>query len=255
MKIILIFIVILSSAYSELKIYTNEEPPQQFTQNGKLTGIGTDIVLEIQKRLGTKENIVVYPWTRAVAITKRNPNTILYLAGKTKDRLPYYHFIGPILEKKYTLYGRLDSKIQINNIQEAKVAGKISCVLDDVREVFLRENGFKDLTYVEDHSRALSMLLNKKSDLWASSDWENQIQMRKQNKHENLIKPIYVLYQNRNYIAFNNQTNPKIIKQWEQTLKEIKEDGTMDKIAVKWSKILQLNLKYIKKYDAIGIVE
>jgi len=255
MQFVIIFILLFSFSFAELKIYTNEEPPQQFTQNGILTGIGTDIIQEIQKRLGTNETINVYPWTRAIAITKKHKNTILYLAEKTEDRIPFYHFIGPILQKKYILYGKSDLNIKIDSLKKAKNIGKISCVLDDVREVFLRKKAFKELIYGEDQEKALNLMLNNRSTLWASSDWENKIQMKKQNKDENLIKPIYLLFQNKNYIAINKKTNPQIIKKWKNTLKEIKQDGTMDKIAQKWGKILGLKLQFMKKYDAIGIVE
>lgn len=255
MKQLLLLLLTVSIGVCELKIFTNEEPPQQYTQNGELTGIGVDIVKEIQKRVNNKDKISVYSWPRAIAIVKRTPNTVLFLAGKTEDRLPFLNFVGPILKKTYKLYGHKDTEYDIDSLEDAKQVNRISCVLDDVREVFLRTNNFKNLTYGEDHSRALDILLSKKCNLWASSDWENKIQMRNKNLDPALIKPVVSLYKSYNYIAFNNKTDTTIINKWQEALDSMKKDGTMEKIAKKWSKILKLDLRYIKEFNAIGIKE
>ncbi len=241
--------------WGDLKIITNEEPPQNYTENGQITGIGTDIVKEIQKRVQDRSQIEVYPWARAVAISKRNPNTILFLAGKTKDREPYYTFIGPILAKNYKLYGKANKNYNIDNIEDAKNIEKISCVMDDVREIFMREKGFFNLIYAEDHLKALQIVLAGKSDLWASSDWESSIQMKSINQAPKKIQAYYTLYKNFNYIAINKKTDPKIIQNWQNAFHEIKQDGTMTKIAKKWSKKLGLNLQYNKTTQAIEIIE
>ena len=65
------------SLYADLKIIVPNELPQQYYENGKLVGIGIDILKEIQKRLNISVEIEVYPWSRAMAIGKKDQ--ILYL--------------------------------------------------------------------------------------------------------------------------------------------------------------------------------
>lgn len=48
-------------AAKDLQIFTEENKPLNFTEGGKVTGYATEIVQEIQKRLGTNEAIQVVP--------------------------------------------------------------------------------------------------------------------------------------------------------------------------------------------------
>ena len=48
-----------------LKLLTEENPPLNYTENKKLTGMGTDVVQEMGKRAKLKLDIEVMPWTKA----------------------------------------------------------------------------------------------------------------------------------------------------------------------------------------------
>ena len=172
-----------------------------------------------------------------------------------EDRRPNFKNIGPILNKNYKLYGRSNKSFNIENLDDAKVYNRISTVLNDVREVFLRENEFKNLTYYNKHYKGLEALLVGKTTLWASSDWEKKINLKKLNKDTNLIKPVFILFNKSNYILFNKDTDPQIIKNWNKALRQIKTDGTIEIIAKKWREKLNLNIYFIKEIDAIGIIE
>ncbi|NNK96304.1 MAG: transporter substrate-binding domain-containing protein, partial [Desulfobacterales bacterium] len=52
----------------ELTVLTENLPPLNYVDNGKLVGPSIEIVKEIQKRVGTNEPIHVYPWARAYKI-------------------------------------------------------------------------------------------------------------------------------------------------------------------------------------------
>jgi polar amino acid transport system substrate-binding protein len=49
---------------AELTILTEELPPYNYTENGKLTGATTQVVQEIMRRLGIDDPIAVVPWAR-----------------------------------------------------------------------------------------------------------------------------------------------------------------------------------------------
>jgi len=48
------------------------------------------------------------------------------------------------------------------------------------------------------------------------------------------LKPVYSLRKTPLYIAFNKNTSKDIVKQWQDTLDEMKRDGTFDEINVRW---------------------
>ena len=97
------------------------------------------------------------------------------------------------------------------------------------------------------------MLTRGRVDLWASSDWELSSQLKAADIPFSQVIPAYELFKKYNYIIINNQTNSKTISNWKKALRKIKDDGTMDNIAAKWSKKLNLNLHFSKKSDSIEI--
>ena len=69
-KILITFLVFLaiipfSSAAAELTILTKNLPNLNYLENGKLVRYSVDIVKEIQKRVGSSDEIKVLPWARA----------------------------------------------------------------------------------------------------------------------------------------------------------------------------------------------
>jgi polar amino acid transport system substrate-binding protein len=57
-----------------LTVLTEDLPPLNYVKGGVLVGPSIEIVREIQKRVGSHEQIEVYPWARAykTALEKEN---------------------------------------------------------------------------------------------------------------------------------------------------------------------------------------
>ena len=68
MKSILLFILVIFIPQplpaEKLTILTENLPPLNYVENGKLVGSSVEIVEEIQRRVGSVEPIQVYPWAR-----------------------------------------------------------------------------------------------------------------------------------------------------------------------------------------------
>ncbi|MCG6919128.1 MAG: ABC transporter substrate-binding protein, partial [Deltaproteobacteria bacterium] len=61
-----VFLISLQPALSqELTILTENLPPLNYVENGVLVGPSVETVREIQRRVGSNEEIQVYPWARA----------------------------------------------------------------------------------------------------------------------------------------------------------------------------------------------
>jgi len=58
-------IVPFSSPAAELTILTKNLPNLNYLENGKLVRYSVDIIKEIQKRVGSTDEIKVFPWARA----------------------------------------------------------------------------------------------------------------------------------------------------------------------------------------------
>jgi len=71
MKTIFILIIVVvtfavhPAGSAELTILTENLPPLNYVKDGVLMGSSVEIVQEIQRRIGSKEPIQVFPWARA----------------------------------------------------------------------------------------------------------------------------------------------------------------------------------------------
>jgi hypothetical protein len=63
---------------AELTILTENLPPLNYLEENILVGPSVDIVKEIQRRVGSFEQITVYPWVRAYKMALEEENVVLF---------------------------------------------------------------------------------------------------------------------------------------------------------------------------------
>lgn len=107
MVILFLFIIFPSFASSQAieRIVTAEETPTNYTINGEVTGTTTAIVREILRLLDREVEIEIFPWARSMRIAQKEPNVIIFTAGKSSERINHgFHFLGPVSTRKHVLY-------------------------------------------------------------------------------------------------------------------------------------------------------
>jgi len=144
-KSLLFFLLLLCLVLDarKLEIYTEESKPANFTQDGVLTGLSTDVVYEIQKRIKDKTKIEVLPWKRAYTYATTKENVLLFSLTRTKDRENIFSWIGPLLRIEWALYGKKNSGINLSSLEEARYVNKIGTYMDDAREKRKMVNALK----------------------------------------------------------------------------------------------------------------
>lgn len=252
---VLFFVVLFVSisASAEIKLYSTIEPPQQMMEEGKLTGLGIDVVGAIQKEVGSTHKVKIMNWARSMAMAKKFPNSGIFLGAMTEDRKPHLLGIGPVLSKRYILYARADSDIVLHSLDEAKSIKSIAVMHDDVRDRFLRKNGFNNTSPTVDHAEGLRQLMNGRVDLWVNSDWEVDTNLHEAGITKDQIKPVLVIFEGTNYVLINKNSAPELIEQWRQAMRKIKDNGRMQTIADKWRLKLGMDLHFDPEVDAIAI--
>lgn len=126
----------------QLKIFTCEEPPTNFMQDGKVTGIMTDIVTELLKRTQTDGKIKLLPWARAYKTALEEENVVLFTAGKTEQREHLFHWVGPVFLKRWVVFAKRDSRYTIKNLEDMKSVKKIVVLRNDARAQLLKKKWF-----------------------------------------------------------------------------------------------------------------
>ena len=241
---ILIVIVAISIAGQtalgeQLTILTENLPPLNYIDNGVLVGPSVEIVKEIQKRVGSKEQIQVYPWARAYKMALEDENIILFGMTYTKVREDKFKWVGPLATKRDILVARKISGIKINRLEDAKRVKRIGTLRDDTRERLLKRNGFKNLEPVSDEQLNAKKLALGRIDLWAYKIPGMRTVCDLAGVNHTQFEEVYHLRKMELMIAFSKKTSDAIVQQWADAFDILMKDGTILKIRKKWNSKLE----------------
>ena len=122
--IVLATVILLGSQSSlceELTILTENLPPLNYVDKGELVGPSVEIVKAIQKKVGSREQIQVYPWSRAYKMALEEKNVILFGMTYTKVRHDKFKWVGPLAMKRDVLVARKGSGSIIDSLKNVKI--------------------------------------------------------------------------------------------------------------------------------------
>ena len=235
----LIFIMLTTSStlaekqgFEEIsQVYICEYPPFTFTKDGKVTGVATEIVREIMKRLQVSYNIKSLPWKRVYSYLLEEP-VMVVMCTRTKDRENLFKWAGPIITSRLVFFARKDSKIEIKSLEDAKKVDRIGLVQGYSVEKHLRQRGFTNIDTMGASEKTNPLKLMKgRIDLWATVDLVGIYNAKLQGINLEDMKIAYVIIKDQHkYIAFSKQVHDEIVQKWQDILDEMKQDGTFKKI-------------------------
>ncbi|MEF1175213.1 substrate-binding periplasmic protein, partial [Vibrio sinaloensis] len=107
---------------AKITIMTEDFAPfGYYDAQGKLTGIGVELVQAITEKLNVDSNIQVLPWSRAIKKLELLPNRALFCVARTPARNDKFEWVGPILSDGVYLYHTNDFDSSKDTIQSAKL--------------------------------------------------------------------------------------------------------------------------------------
>lgn len=220
---------------ADLTILTENLPPLNYIKDGELVGPSVEIVKEIQRRVGSREKIQVYPWARAYKMALKDENVVLFSTTHTKERDDKFKWVGPLATKRDILVAKKSLGIIINNLDDAKKVGHIGTLRDDTREILLKKHGFTNLEPVSDEQLNAQKLVLERIDLWAYKIPGLKTVCELAGVDHNELEEVYHLREIDVSIAFSKKTSDSIVKKWKNAFDEMIVDGTIIQIRRKWN--------------------
>lgn len=221
-------------AAAELTVYTEESPPINFTENGKVTGSATDIVREVLKRAGQPDKIEVVNWTRGYKEVQEKANIALYSTTRNEKRESLFQWVGPVARKKWVLFAKKGGP-KIASLDDAKKVKAIGTYKDDAKEMFLKEKGFTNLDSSAKDEANPKKLDAGKIDLWITGDSEGPAVAKAAGLDPAILEPALVVKTAELYIAVSKQTDAATVTALHTAYEAMKVDGTLDGIIKKWN--------------------
>lgn len=240
-KISFIFLLLtsISFALEKIPIVTGEYFPYS-TENGPNKGILVDIVSEIGKRKGLDFEIKFYPWKRCEELVKKGDAFATFPYIITEARNKNFYFSKPLI-KSVGKFFYLNDKLKnpkwenYSNLLNYSIGGTLG---------YWYEADFKThklkVDYSPDDETSLKKLYSGRFDIFPVEELVGWALIKKNYPKE--VEKFSVMTKNLNeselYLMISKEyPKSKILKDiFDTGLKEIKDDGTFDKIVNKYRK-------------------
>jgi polar amino acid transport system substrate-binding protein len=217
----------------KMKIFTENSPPANYLEKGRLKGLSVEIVREILRRLKMPDNIQTVPWARGYTLALTQPNVALFSTTRLPQREKLFKWVGPLYSQTWGFYARKDSSIKISSMDQARAVARIGTYYKDAKEQYLLANGFRNLVSTNNNLGNIRHLMDGSIDLWVSSDFNMPYLAQQAGINADRLKLVFPFKRVQNYIAFSNQSSDSLVTLWQQTLDELKHDGTYDRLCIK----------------------
>lgn len=217
--------IIVSTARAiELKIFTEEFPPYNFSDSGKPKGINIDIMSEVCILAELKCEFEILPWQRAYdsALQLRNSGVMSTARNSSREKL--FHWIGPLASSRtnfYRLKSRHDIKIRK---QEDLLKYTIGIPRSDIYHTLLTDIGFQHgvnlLSFSHKHDD-MNVFFTGKLDLIIGSELTLPYQLLAVGRKVSDVIPVFTLKHQEirgNYLALNLDTDPLIKSRLEMAI-------------------------------------
>ncbi len=223
-----------------VRILTEEFPPYNYTAQGKITGLATEVVEAVLKEMGLQGQIQSMPWARAYETARNTPGVLIYSIGRTPERDKYFKWVGVIAPTVYYLYGQPGKAYRVDSLEAAKTY-QIGTVNEDVGEQFLVGQGFvkgHNLQSSVKYGHNYEKLKAGRIDLWIMSELTaNHLARQAGDDPARTLAKVYripELSSDGYYMAFGMHTPDATVAQFRAGLEAIKRNGTYDRLQRKW---------------------
>ncbi len=227
-----------SCAAHAVTLLTEENPPFNYTEAGKLTGSATEIVQEIVRRSGLPAKFEVLPWDIAYKRAQGERDTCLFATARLEGRERLFTWIGPLGRNFWGVYGRADFAIPIRTLEDLKPY-RIGGVISDAKIEYLRENAVTSIKAVpEDKFNPPRLLLPADDpnhiDLWVTGLYAARDVARAAGVAN--VKLVFVAREITVYLACSPQLPSATLKALTDAFEQVKAEGMLERINAAYDK-------------------
>lgn len=220
-----------------LKLLTEENPPFNYTEQGKVVGLSTEIVSELGKRSGIALEIQSMPWEKAYIAVQADKETCLYSTVRLDNRERLFFWIGPIATNKWVLIGKGDFAGNVKTVEDAR-RYRVGVVAKDAKIEYLMGKGVTDLREVSvDSLNPPRLVLNRddpnRIDLWATSAYGARGTAARAKVKD--IKLILALNEVPLYLACGRNTSAQTVQALSRAFEQANKDGTLKRITERYA--------------------
>ena len=219
---------------------TENYPPLNFEQGGKVRGIAADLLGEMLRQAGsrkTRADFQVWPWARAYQTSLTQKNVLIFAITRTEARENLFKWVGPIMPSKIALFAKKSRNIRIKDAAELLASDyRIGVVRDDIGEQRLQELGVKpERLHPNTSVQAVAkMLAADRVDMWAYGTHVVLWNMKELGIPSNDYEEVYTLVESQQYYALSKDVSDTVVKKLQDALNTLKTNGKLTEILARY---------------------
>lgn len=229
------------SAAAPLRVVTEELPPYNMTQGGRLTGMSTEVVQAVMQEAGVQATIQSMPWARAYDIALNEADVLIYSITRTPQREKLFKWVGVIAPTEWFLFARAGRQPAVRSLDDVR-RHQIATVKEDVGEQYLLSKGFaigRNLQSSNRHEANYEKLKAGRVDYWITEEISAIYMSRLagDTPERVLVRalPLPDLMQDGGlHMAFSVRTPDTTVERFRKALETVRRNGTYDAIKRKW---------------------
>lgn len=212
---------------------SEEYPPYNFSSpSGHPQGIAVEMLEQIWRRLGIDHHandIQIMPWARGYAQLQRKPNTALFSMTYTPAREKQFRFVGPLIPNHVVLLAPKAKQLQIQDPAQLQEL-IIGVVREDIGEQLLNDLEINpdNLVFSNLASNLVQLLARGRVDAIAYSADVATWNMLRAGIDPSQFENIYTLLEGQLGYAFHQDTDPSLLRQYQQALDQLKAEGQLE---------------------------
>lgn len=233
--------IMTAAAADPVRIVTEEFPPYNLTENGKITGFSTQVVEAVLREIDEPASIQSMPWARAYGIALNTPNVMIYSIARTAKRETMFKWVGVVAPSEWILFSRRGGNARITRLEDAK-AYQTATVNEDAGEQYLVSKGFvigQNLQSSNKYELNYEKFRVGRVDLWVANNLvARYLARRAGDDPDEVLVPALPLPDLGGteglYMAFSVATPDGTVERFRRGLAAIKKNGTYDALKKKW---------------------
>ncbi|WNF46277.1 transporter substrate-binding domain-containing protein [Pseudomonas sp. SG20056] len=223
-----------SALAAELRLYTEEYRPLSYVEDGKLTGMAVEVVELLIQRTGQDTRIELVPWTRGYHQVQREANSGLFSTVRTARREALFQWVGPIALGHTSFYARRGAGLNVRTLQDVERFNTLAVPKQWYSYEYLSDRGLKNLYGVPTPQHMMKMFKHGRIELLVANSLALDDMLSQQGMRRDEVELQFTFMGNNSYIAFSNNTDPALVRQWQLALDELLRDGSLERIHKRW---------------------
>jgi polar amino acid transport system substrate-binding protein len=222
----------LTAPAHALTALTEANPPFNFMEKGKLTGLSVDIVTEMGKRSGVPVTLQLLDWNKGYSDVQTKRDTCLFSTARLSNRENVFKWVGPIATNQWAFFAKQGFAGKINTLEDARPY-RIGGIQQDARVEWLKEKGVTNIVTVVKRTELPQLLTLDRKKLGAIDLWISGLYTAPQVAAEAKVKDVVfvkTVKEEELYLACNPGVPAATLSSLQTALDAMKKDGTVKQI-------------------------